>query len=377
MSESSQEKQFKPSTKRLDELKKKGNFLRSKDLSSGVILLISIPAILWASSAYFRIIKKNFTILFTSIDNVALLFENPADFFSGLALNNFLLLLPLLVLLFLFSFLIPFMFGGFGFSISLVKFKAERIDPLKNLKKLFSFHNVIEIFKATGKFALFFSLLAYFLWDKSDDLFHLLDVSNQNVLMDGLKLIKNYLLLIMFGVIITVTIDMLYSYFSHQKKIMMSLQEVKDEQKETDGSPEIKRKIRAAQLAVSRQRLQLDIPSATVIITNPTHYAVALRYTEKMDKAPKIVGMGKNNLAADIRLIAIKNAIPIYEAPELARAIYFTGKVGSYIADDLYMAVAIVLSYIAQLKSYQIGQANKPEYVTDLKIPKNFIFDKK
>ena len=174
-----------------------------------------------------------------------------------------------------------------------------------------------------------------------------------------------------------VTLDMVHSYFGYQKKVMMSLQEVKDEQKETDGNPEIKRKIRAAQMAASRQRIQLDVPSATVIITNPTHYSVALKYTEHVDKAPKIIAMGKNNLAAEIRLTAIKHAIPIYEAPELARAIYFTGKVGSYIIDDLYMAVAIVLSYIAQLKNYQIGLGNKPDYVNDLQVPKQYHFDKK
>ncbi len=377
MSESSQEKQFKPSSRRKDDLRKKGNFLRSKDLSSGIILLISIPALLWTASAFFTVIKTNFTVLFSSFEHVALLFENPADLFRSLALNNFLLILPLFVMLFLFSFLIPFMFGGFGFSMSLVKFKPERIDPLKNLKKIFSFNNVIEIIKATFKFGLFFSLLVFFLWNNSDALFGLLDVHNQLKLTDGLKLIKNYLFLVMLGIIITVTIDMIYSYVTHQKKIMMSLQEVKDEQKETDGNPEIKRKIRAAQMAASRQRIQLDVPGATVIITNPTHYAVALRYSEKQDKAPKIVAMGKNNIAAEIRLIAIKHAIPIYEAPELARAIFFTGKVGAYIADDLYMAVAIVLSYIAQLRHYQMGLAKKPEYVKDLQIPKHFIFDKK
>jgi flagellar biosynthetic protein FlhB len=316
-------------------------------------------------------------LLFANFVNVAILFENPGELFRQLSYNNFFLLLPLLLVLFLCSFLIPFLFGGFGFSLSLISFKSERISLAKNLQKLFSFNNFLEIVKASGKFILLFSLLAIFLWHHNQDLFNILDVRNPQSLVLSLSLIKHYLFFIMLGIIIIVSIDMLYSYFSYSKKHLMSLQDVKDEQKETDGDPEIKRKIRSAQLAASRQRIMLDVPSATVIITNPTHYSVALKYTEKVDTAPKIVAMGKNNLAADIRTIAIKNAIPIYEAPSLARAIYFTGKVGAFIAEDLYMSVAIVLSYITQLKNYQIGLANKPEYVADLKIPKNFNFDAK
>ena len=375
MGESSQDKQFKPSERKKGELKKEGNFLRSKDLSSGVVLFVSVPIILLASSSFLTVIKNNFIVLFSNFQHVALFFENPAGLFEQLALNNFFLLLPLFLFLFLFSFLIPFIFGGFGFSVGLLKFKPERINPLKNLKKLFSFHNALEIIKSIVKFCLFFLLLAFFLWSRSGDLFNLLDVHDERKLLDGLAILKNYLFLVMLGVLITVTIDMIYSYFSYHKKTMMSLQDVRDEQKETDGNPEIKRKIRSVQLAMSRARIQLDVPSATVIITNPTHYAIALKYTEKVDKAPRILAMGKNSLAADIRLIAIKNAIPIYEAPQLARAIYFTGKVGGHIADELYMAVAIVLSYVSQLKSYQTGLTNKPEYVTDLKIPREFHFD--
>lgn len=377
MSESSQEKQFKPSARRLQELRKQGQFLRSKDLGSGVILLIAIPLLILASGIYSDVIKKNFGLIFSIIDSAPVIFEAPSGLFRQLAIRNFLFVMPFCALIFLLSFLIPFLFGGFGFSMSLAKFKRDRIDPFKNLKKIFSMDNALEVLKAALKFGLLFSLLGFFIWNRSDDFFNLPDIHNQNSIVDGLGIIKNYLFFMMFGIIIIVMLDMLYSYFKHQKNVMMSLQEVKDEQKETDGNPEIKRKIRAAQMAASRQRIQLDVPSATVIITNPTHYAVALRYQESVDRAPKIVAMGKNNLATDIRMIAIKNAIPIYEAPELARAIYFTGKTGSFIVEDLYMAVAIVLAYIAQLKSYQTGHAAKPEYVRDLKIPGHLIFENK
>ena len=126
MGESSQDKQFKPSERKKGELKKEGNFLRSKDLSSGVVLFVSVPIILLASSSFLTVIKNNFIVLFSNFQHVALFFENPAGLFEQLALNNFFLLLPLFLFLFLFSFLIPFIFGGFGFSVGLLKFKPER-----------------------------------------------------------------------------------------------------------------------------------------------------------------------------------------------------------------------------------------------------------
>jgi flagellar biosynthetic protein FlhB len=129
-----------------------------------------------------------------------------------------------------------------------------------------------------------------------------------------------------------------------------------------------------AQRELLRRSVQLAVPQSTVIITNPTHYAIALRYNENKDKAPKIMAKGIDHMAAEIRLLAIKNAIPIYEAPQLARAIYYTGKVGAFIHQDLYMAVAIVLSYVVQLKNYQCGLGQKPNVTSDLQIPKSFHF---
>lgn len=376
MSEEGQEKQYKPSQRRLDELKKKGTFLRSKDLSSGITLIISILIIVLMAGTFYGVLSDNFILSFTEFGQADVFLKQPASLYEKLALSNFLLLLPLLFILLLCSFLLTFMFGGFGFSMSLVTIKIERINPLKNIKKIISFSNLIEIIKSLFKFSLLSSFLVLFIIGKSDDLLNLTNLDHANLSLNGFGLLKTYLFFVMLGVLIIMMVDMLYSYFSYHNKVKMSFQEVKDEHKETDGNPDNKRRLRSAQLAISRQRLHHDVPSATVIITNPTHYSVALRYNETMDNAPKIVALGIDHLAAEIRLIAIKNAIPIYEAPQLARAIYYTGEVGGYIHQDLYMAVAIVLSYIVQLKHYQMGLGNMPEYVQDLTIPKEFHFEK-
>ena len=164
----------------------------------------------------------------------------------------------------------------------------------------------------------------------------------------------------------------IYSFFSYQKKIKMTTQEIKDERKNTEGSPEVKGKRRSMQLALARKNIQRTVPEASVIITNPTHYAVALKYIEGEDKAPKIIAKGIEHIAKEVRIIAIKNAIPIYEEPQLARAIYHTGKVGTYIKEDLYQAVAVVLAYVVQLKNYQQGVGDMPTKEHAIELPPEY-----
>lgn len=374
MSEDSQEKQHKPSAKRLDDLRKKGTFLRARDMNSGAILVISILVLLLMSKEFFQVIRGNFLLCFSSISKVPAYGAAPNDLYYQLALNGLYLLIPMMVLLFVTTFFFAFLFGGFGFSFSLVKFKADRLSLFKNLKKIFSLNNFMELFKSILKLVLFFSILIFFIYGRSESLLKLVSFNDETLVGNGLELIQVYLLLIIAGIAIIIAVDMLYSYYSFQNKIKMTSQELKEEQKETDGSPEVKRRIRQAQFAISRQRIKQDVPKATVVITNPTHYSVALRYDETTDNAPKILAMGVDNVAAEIRLIAVKHAIPIYEAPQLARAIFYTGKVGANIHPELYMAVAIVLSYVAQLKNYQLGLSKMPAYVQDLQIPKEFQF---
>ena len=182
------------------------------------------------------------------------------------------------------------------------------------------------------------------------------------------------MILTSFTVILLIIFDVFYQYAQFQNQSKMSDQELKDEYKDAEGSAEVKRKIRSSQFAMYRQRLSVSVPRANVIVTNPTHYAIALRYEANKDKAPKVVAKGKGPVAQQIRSLAIANGVPIYEAAPLARAIYHTTKLNTEIHPELYMSVAIVLSYVHQLKNYQMGIGKQPEYVEDLEIPKEFIF---
>jgi flagellar biosynthesis protein FlhB len=374
MSEDAGEKQHKPTARRLQKLKKDGTLLRAREFSSGVGLLAAIILLMFWSHYFTAIMKHNFTSVFTQLDQVAHNDAAAHALYKQLALHNFLLILPIGIIIGVVVVSLTILLGGLGFSASLLKFKAERLNPMKNLKRMFSFQQVIEVIKSTLKFILFLAVLCVFLYKESADLFNLSLVHRTNALMEGYQLIRLFFMYMMLPIIVLSLIDIVYNYISYNKKVKMTSQEVKDEQKDSEGSPDVKRKIRAAQQAIARRSIQLAVPQSTVIITNPTHYAIALRYNESKDKAPKIMAKGVDFMAAEIRLLAIKNSIPIYESPQLARAIYFTGKVGTYIHPELYMAVAIVLSYVVQLKNYQRGLAEKPAYTKELKIPKSFHF---
>lgn len=374
MSQDAEDKQHKPTPKKLQKLKKDGVFLRAREFSSGISLLVGMMLLILLSHYFMMVMKHNFVSVFTQLNSIVGDEEAGFTLYKRLAFNNFLLVLPIGIILGVAVMAVATLLGGFGFSTSLLKFKAERLSPMKNLKRIFSFQQVIEVIKSTLKFILFLGVLFIFLYQESAEIFNLSLMHRTNAFIEAYHLIRLFLMYMMFPIIIIASIDVLYNYMKHHKKIMMTSQEIKDEHKDSEGSPDVKRKIRATQQALARRNIQLAVPQSTVIITNPTHYAVALRYDEKKDKAPKIMAKGIDHMAAEIRLLAIKNSIPIYESPQLARAIYFTGKVGTYIHSDLYMAVAIVLSYVVQLKNYQRGLAEKPNYAKDLKIPKSFHF---
>lgn len=374
MSDNATEKEHKPSAKRLEKLKKEGTFLRAKEFSSGVSLLAGMLLLMMLSPYFMDVMTNNFVSAFSNLGSIA--HDEAASYalYKQLALDNFLLVLPVGGILCIVIFAATFLLGGFGFSVNLLKFKTERLSPGKNLKRMISPAHIVDVIKSIAKFIVFLGVLFVFIYENQDALFKLSAVHRVDSMQDAIRFIRSFLFYMMAPILLLALIDMTYNFFAFQKKIKMSLQELKDESKESDGSPEMKRKIRMAQREILRRSVQLAVPQSTVIITNPTHYAIALRYNENKDKAPKIMAKGIDHMAAEIRLLAIKNAIPIYEAPQLARAIYYTGKVGAFIHQDLYMAVAIVLSYVVQLKNYQRGLGQKPNVTSDLQIPKSFHF---
>jgi flagellar biosynthetic protein FlhB len=173
--------------------------------------------------------------------------------------------------------------------------------------------------------------------------------------------------------ILIVAVDVPFQLWSHANQLKMTRQQVKDEHKETDGNPEIKSRIRVMQRQLAHHRMMTDVPAADVVITNPTHYAVALRYDQLHMRAPTLVAKGADLIAAQIRMVAEANGVMKVEAPPLARALYFNVEIGQEIPAGLYMAVAQVLAYVYQIKEPRKGVDEAPTLSPDLPVPEEFL----
>lgn len=375
MADDAQDKKHLPTGKRLSDLRREGNVLRSKDLSGGTIFLTTVLLLIYMAGDIKIKIQESFFYSFSSIKSVL---QDPhclSNVITKVLINNIGQLLPIFIILFLITFLTPFLFGGWNFTLDVLQFKIHKLNPLNNIQKIFSFKNTLtEILKAMIKVSMFMGvLIAYFIANKN----HIFDLTNQETntaIQAGFLTVKDFIVYLCVALIFTTLFDMGTHYYKYLEQSKMSTQEVKDEHKDIEGNVESKRKMRGKQLALLKQRLMQSVPQADVILTNPTHYSVALRYNNTKDRAPKVVAKGKDLMAGQIRQIAIMNGINIYQAPELTRAIYFTTKIGHEIHPALYKAVAVVLSYVYQLKRYQMGAADLPQFVSEFEIPKEFVY---
>ncbi|VVC77114.1 Flagellar biosynthetic protein FlhB [Aquicella siphonis] len=374
MADQSAEKQHQATGRRIEDLRKKGQTLRSRDLTSGLVFMVAVIMLMVISTDLKDTLKDNFIESFGSIGSVLINQDFPADFIERIVLNTLLVMLPLFIMVVLVAFLSPFIFGGWNFTLHSLHFKFETLNPIVNLANLFSKKMVLNVLKSILKVIVIMSVLVMFALNNQSDIMKLtifpLDVS----IVAGYKIGRQFILLVSSSLVLIILYDVVTNFIEYSNRIKMTTQELKDEFKETEGNMDIKRKLKSMQMAMLKQRLTLIVPKATVVITNPTHYALAVRYDENKDKAPKVIAKGKDYIAQQIRQIAVSNGVPIYEAPLLARAIYNTSKLNSEINPGLYMAVAIVLSYVHQLKHYQHGLAQQPQYISDLKIPEQFIY---
>lgn len=375
MSDDSDQKEHQASSKKLDDLKRKGSVVRSKDFSGSVLLVLSMIMILTMAAKIKARFLLNIHDAFTATNYIFIDEVFYTTIARRLILDSFYLMIPFYIVIYITVFLPSFVVGGWNFTLEALAFKWEKFDIIKNLSNMYSRRLFVDLTKSLLKFIIISSLAAQYIYYSYSKLFALPYLKFQDAL-ERLVLFNEKLIVVLFmGVIFIAIIDVLYSYYDFANKSKMSTQELKDEAKNAEGSQEVKRKIKSMQLSILRQQVGKMVPTANVIITNPTHYAVALSYREGKDKAPRVVAKGKGMLAFHIRSIAIQHAVPIYPEPVLARAIYKTSKSGKEIHHSLYMAVAIVLTYLNQLKQYQQGRGDLPVRSSNLQIPKELIFD--
>lgn len=365
----SQEKTEEPSQRKLDKASEDGQVLTSKEMfvftgmAAGLLLISLVPM-------FARDMLSAWGSLF-QIDHADMLDNNwlvklQAAFWGMIFIACF-LGLPILVVVLITQIAV----GGINFAPKAMSFKGSRINPIKGLGRIFSVKGLVELGKSLLKVILLFSISGFVIYNYMPRVLPLSQSTlNQalEIMLAGFQILIGMLLIVL---LIIATIDYFWQRHTLMKQLRMSVKELKDEMKETEGSPEVKAKIRRMQMEQSqqsaRQRDALEnVSDATAVIVNPTHFAVALRYVAEEGGAPVILAMGKGVIAERIIEKAQSHQITVFRNELLARALYFTGDIGAEISDKLYNAVAVVLAYIYRLDRGEIMAEPDVSVPTDM-----------
>jgi flagellar biosynthesis protein FlhB len=374
--DTSQERTEQATPKRVDEARKKGQISRSRELTTMTVLMMSALIFLFMGRelalSIQNLMRDNFIIERKNIFDDLYLFNAVVDAGRGVLID----FSPFLFMLFVVAFFSPMMVGGWLFSPEALSLKWDKLNPIAGIKRLFSANSLMEFSKAFAKFVLIVGLAIFMLWHH---LHELLSVGRNGLepgLIDASNLIIGSFFIVCLGTVVIALVDIPFQLWNHSKQLKMTKQQLKDEMKDTEGKPEVKSQIRALQQELANRRMMEAIPDADVIITNPTHYAIALSYKPDDMAAPKLVAKGADLVAERIRNVAKENNVMIFPAPMLARALYFSTKINQDIPAGLYLATAQVLAYIFQLRqSVNINNNGKPIPPTDLPIPEEFQHD--
>ncbi|MDA3131630.1 flagellar type III secretion system protein FlhB [Atlantibacter subterranea] len=372
--DSDQEKTEAPTPHRLDKAREEGQIPRSRELTSLLMLLVGI-SILWIGGE--PVARRLAAMLTAGLHFDHSIINDPGlivSQISSLIKQAMLALLPLLVGLVLVAMAAPMLLGGVLFSAKSLAFNPGKLNPIAGIKRLFSSQALAELVKAVLKATLVGSVTAWYLMHNWPEMLRLMSEAPIAALSNSLNLVALCGLLIVLGLIPMVGFDVFWQIYSHIKKLRMTRQDIRDEFKDQEGDPHVKGRIRQQQRAAARRRMMADVPKADVIVTNPTHYAVALKYDENKMSAPKVLAKGAGLVALRIREIGNEHRIPMLEAPPLARALWRHAEIGQQIPGQLYAAVAEVLAWVWQLKRWRMAGGLIPKKPQNLPVPEALDF---
>lgn len=347
------DKTEKATPKKKADARKKGQVFQSREVSASLILVIMIVTIkALGSTLYGQIthyIKKTFTeyIKMTDTFDISIVAKLYIDGILVLAKT----VLPLLLVAVLAAFIVGYVQVGFLFTFETLKPQGNRINPLSGFKRIFSMRSLVELAKSLIKIVIVGWVSYSYLKSKTDEVITLMSADLLDILSFIGSATFTVALRIAIAMIILGFLDFLYQKFDYEKNLKMTKQEVKDEYKQTEGNPEIKGKIKQKQRQMSMRRMMQDIPKADVVITNPTHFAVAIKYDAQKASAPIVVAKGQDYIALRIRQVATDNKVQIVENKPLARTLYSTVEIGEAIPPELYQAVAEILAFVYKLKN--------------------------
>lgn len=372
---SGQEKTEEPSARKLQKARDEGQVPRSRELNTLLMLIVSGAVFLFVGktlvSGLLGILETGFVMerqrIFEASFTVKMLWQS----FEA----SFWLLLPILGVLFLAALISPLIVSGWTFSGKALVPKLERMDPVKGLGRVLGWKGLVELAKALAKF-LIVSLVGYsLLIAKLPEFLSLGNLPlHQGLATVGWEMLWVFIIL-SCTLILVAAVDVPFQLWDFRRQQKMTRQELKDEHKETEGNPELKSKVRVVQREMASRRMMEKVPDADVVITNPTHYSVALKYDVDKMRAPVVVALGADLVALQIRRVAVANDVPVMESAVLARALFFNSELNEEIPAGLYMAVAQVLAYIYQLKQSREDGTKTPHKPVDLPIPEEFRSD--
>ncbi|WMN59405.1 flagellar biosynthesis protein FlhB [Pseudoalteromonas xiamenensis] len=370
--DSGQERTEEPTSKKIDEARKKGQIARSKELGTTFVLIFSAIALLMygpgIAKGLYNLMGRMLTLNRNETYDTTKMFAVWGSAFSEL-------IFPMAMFVFvvaLAGIIGNTLLGGFNFSWEAASPKPSKMSPMKGFKRMFGAQAGIELVKAILKFSLVAGFAILLIQGYFYEILHLSIESPPQSIVHALEILAWMFLALSCTLIIISAIDAPYQSYNHHKQLKMTLQEVKDEYKNSEGDPMIKGRIRRMQREMSQRRMMQDVPDADVVVTNPTHYSVALKYDTEKAGAPMVIAKGVDELAMQIRKVAIGNDVPIVESPALTRSLYHTTEVGDQIPEQLFTAVAQVLAYVFQLKRFNKGRGKRPVPLKkELPIPDN------
>ncbi|TYP61746.1 flagellar biosynthesis protein FlhB [Stutzerimonas stutzeri] len=368
-SESGADKSEEPTEKRIRESREKGQLARSRELNTVAVTLGGIGGLLASggslAGSLMVIMQGSF-----ELSRETLLDEGSmVRLLMGSGMIALEAIMPLLIVLLLVSIIGPISLGGWLFSAKAMAPKFSRMNPGPGLKRMFSTKALVELLKALGKFLVVLLVALAVLSAYQDDLLSIAKQPLDLAIMHSVEVVGWSALWMACGLILIAAVDVPFQLWDNKQKLMMTKQEVRDEYKDSEGKPEVKSRIRQLQRDAAQRRMMQAVPEADVVITNPTHFAVALKYDGSKGGAPMLVAKGGDFVALKIREIANEHQVTVLESPALARAVYYSTELDREIPAGLYLAVAQVLAYVYQLRQYRSGKGKRPDPLSSLPIP--------
>ncbi len=366
------EKTEPASSRRLEQAREEGQVPRSREVGAFLVLLVAASSFWmmggWMMHRTASIVRQGLSFDEKALSDPLLILPRLANS----ALEALFTLIPLAGALIAAALIAPFFLGSWNFSSKALTPDLKRLDPLKGLGRLLSWSGLAELVKSIAKATLVGGVAVVVLWGERGEILALFGVTVDVGLANAGRLINYSFLMIVLSMIAIVALDVPFQLWQFHKRLKMTKEEVRQEHKEMEGSPEVKGRIRSLQREAARRRMMSAVPTADVIVTNPTHFAVALAYKSGMG-APKVLAKGMGEVAKKIREIGAEHGVPMLEAPPLARALFRHVELDQEIPSALYSAVAEVLAYVYQLAAWRRTGGSYPMPPRDIPVPPEWV----